>query len=169
MSQKFEIFFWGMQRMILSSRAEKMTANKNKFSFSFGNGNRTRSHLLVSPMNAKCRKMKGNLQFLTITYHRNKYWAVSGKQKSIFGCAIAISCSSAFEFIAVELPCLLVYRLTTPSSSNSNTSSHSRSENLCIYGWTFVYILWHLNGVYIAFHNLHNRWTHRPMTVVHMP
>lgn len=22
-----------------------------------------------------------------------------------------------------------------------------------------VYILWHLNGVYIAFHNLHNRWT----------
>lgn len=22
-----------------------------------------------------------------------------------------------------------------------------------------VYILWHLNGVYIAFHNIHNRWT----------
>ena len=77
------------------------------------------------------REWRENLQFLTITYHKNKYWAKSGKQKSIFRCAIAISCSQTFEFIVVELSC--------SSDTAALGSINSRSENLCIYGWTYIF------------------------------
>lgn len=133
------------------------------------------SHLLVLIFACRWKRWRENLQFLTITYHRNKYWAVSGKQKSIFRCAIAISCSRAFEFIVVELPCMMLLPLLpclSPHTPNNNTSSQSHSENLCFYGWTFgciFYGIWMVCILHFIIYTIDGHGHVWISHVVHMP
>lgn len=167
-----EFFVWCTSIRMISNSIKKFYRvlrkwQQIKINFHFEMENR--NHLLARAY-IECRKRWENLQFLTITYHRNKYWAVSGKQKSIFGCAIAISCSQAFEFIVVELPCLLVYRHS--STLQATTSSQSHSENLCIYGWTFgciFYGIWMVCILHFIIYTIDGHGHVWISLVLHMP